>query len=81
MKKNKSAEAASENLGYLITFVGLLSVLVSLFIGNILMANRVLRNFGLGFVAENASLLLWLGLGMAVVGILVVVTSNVDIEE
>ena len=61
-------------------FAGSVSVVASFVVGNILMAGRVLGNFGLGFVAENSGLLLWLGIAAAVVGGIVVATSNVDVE-
>jgi hypothetical protein len=82
MKKNrKGTEAATEAIGYLLVFVGLISVVASFLIGNIFMAGSVLSSIGLGFLAENSGLLLWLGLAVAAAGAVAVATSNVDVEE
>jgi len=80
MKRKDPTRAATEAVGYLLGAVGFVLVILYMAIGNILLAQSVLSNMGLGVLARNTSLLLWGGLAAIVVGVIAVVTSGVDVD-
>ncbi|MFP4175454.1 MAG: hypothetical protein ACLFSW_06745 [Halobacteriales archaeon] len=80
MKRNGSTEAVTETSGYILVFAGFLLLILSLAIGNVVMAERFLSNMGLAPIARNSSIMLWGGLAAVVVGVLIVVTADVDVD-
>ena len=80
MEQKDTTKAASETSGHLLVFVGFVLLIISLTIGNVLMAERFLSNFGLGILAQNSSAMLWAGIASIVAGAFVVVTSGVDVD-
>ena len=80
MKKTDTEKAASSAVGYLLAAVGFVSVILSFALGFLPMVDTILGSLGLGFLVENSGLLLWVGIAAVVVGVLVVVTSDVDVD-
>jgi hypothetical protein len=80
MKRTETTGAASGVLGYSLVFVGFVLLILSLAVGNVLMAERVLANVGLSPLAQNSSLILWGGLAAIIIGAFIVVTSGVDVD-
>jgi hypothetical protein len=81
MKQNDTEKAASSALGYLLVSVGFVLVILSFGLGFLPFIDMLLESLGLSYLVENSGTLLWGGIGGVVVGVLIIVMSDIDVEE
>jgi len=81
MKRRDTEKAASSVLGYLLASLGFVLVILSFALGFLPFVDTVLESLGLVYLVENSGILLWGGIAGVVVGVFIIVTSDIDVEE
>jgi hypothetical protein len=81
MKRRDTEKAASSALGYLLASLGFVLVIFSFALGFLPFVDMLLESIGLTYLVENSGILLWGGIAGVVIGVFILVTSDIDVEE